>query len=513
MASADSTASELKRMYCRRRVTKLVTYVRPVRHIDRVRTRKCVLLVFCKTAYRIRERYSLKTEMKEVQEWQRFCCNGYHKHNGTCVANEILTSTPTEQSTISDEINRANLENETSAWMFSNTTDLPIVGQNKEPQITGSNQTSLIVGFIAWTLSVFIIVVIVVVYKRRKKAANYKSEIPYSEDVMPLPSKSKKDSCARQEGINYRNFPPMDENAYMSMDSGCNLKVPSVKMMLATRGSGYRFSGLDEDTQRRADSLYMVPDSAAYHNQKSQLGVGADIGDRKCLNKSNPGKAADIYINGQSVVDKVAGEDEENIYSEIRAKNFKQTDLVGDENGYSFIRMDCVKESEPEETDREAETSLYSSLHEGYSNGGSNMHKGDVETMHGSRSVKVGKTEGSNDSSTIRSKNRRHGNTDGEREAHDDTCDSGIYTSINPDSDKDDEPCSDPTYDEPKNMKQVNETKIQNGSDFYENCRRDSDKSNYDIPRPQVEDEDVIYSDISSTTSPTTNIPVITHTS
>ena len=251
----------------------------------------------------------------------------------------------------------------------------------------------------------------------------------------------------------------------------------------------------------------MAPDSATYNNQNRKVTVGIDYPGQKCQNKTQHDKgSSDIYINSQSETAKVQDEDEENVYSEIKTKNFKRIDPLSDEHGYSFIRMDCANELARKEICEDG-MPLYSPLRE-YNNDISNN---ELENVSNSKQTDAKTEQHRNDSfiQSNRSTISSFQNDTGDKETRDDTCDSGIYTSINLDSDKDDETSSESMYDKPKNKTELDEKKQefkQVGSEYYENCRRNSDENNYDIPRSQKKgEEDAIYSDIARSSEGTNN--------
>lgn len=344
LTAATFGSTPLRGSICYKYIPQVVTYQQRVLYTELVRTRKCRFLLFCRTAYRTRERYRLERRTKTIQKMQLECCKGYHEVNKMCVA--------------------------------GNTSESILIGKNKELRITKSSSSTFIIAIVACSLFVFTVItlVVIVLRKRLKKMAACTSEIPYTPDVMLPPSKSTNEYSVPQ-ALNCQNFSPKEENSYISMENGCKLQVPSVKMMLATHGSRYRLDSL-EGSRHYSNSMYMAPDPATYTNQNVQVDVGCQ--DQKCLNKTqNDKSSSDIYINGGhlNMANKIPDEDEENIYSEIR-DTFNQTDLVENENYYSSVRTDRIKELTPEE--RQCMTGIPSdlSLHEC---GNSNANNNNIE--------------------------------------------------------------------------------------------------------------------------------------
>lgn len=367
LTAATFGSTPLRGSICYKYIPQVVTYQQRVLYTELVRTRKCRFLLFCRTAYRTRERYRLERRTKTIQKMQLECCKGYHEVNKMCVADEV----PTTAQTTSEDTNQR-----TGAWTFRNTSESILIGKNKELRITKSSSSTFIIAIVACSLFVFTVItlVVIVLRKRLKKMAACTSEIPYTPDVMLPPSKSTNEYSVPQ-ALNCQNFSPKEENSYISMENGCKLQVPSVKMMLATHGSRYRLDSL-EGSRHYSNSMYMAPDPATYTNQNVQVDVGCQ--DQKCLNKTqNDKSSSDIYINGGhlNMADKILDEDEENIYSEIR-DTFNQTDLVENENYYSSVRTDRIKELTPEE--RQCMTGIPSdlSLHEC---GNSNANNNNIE--------------------------------------------------------------------------------------------------------------------------------------
>lgn len=366
LTAATFGSTPLRGSICYKYIPQVVTYQQRVLYTELVRTRKCRFLLFCRTAYRTRERYRLERRTKTIQKMQLECCKGYHEVNKMCVADEV----PTTAQTISEDTNQR-----TGAWTFRNTSESILIGKNKELRITKSSSSTFIIAIVACSLFVFTVItlVVIVLRKRLKKMAACTSEIPYTPDVMLPPSKSTNEYSVPQ-ALNCQNFSPKEENSYISMENGCKLQVPSVKMMLATHGSRYRLDSL-EGSRHYSNSMYMAPDPATYTNQNVQVDVGCQ--DQKCLKTRNDKSSSDIYINGGhlNMADKILDEDEENIYSEIR-DTFNQTDLVENENYYSSVRTDRIKELTPEE--RQCMTGIPSdlSLHEC---GNSNANNNNIE--------------------------------------------------------------------------------------------------------------------------------------
>lgn len=367
LTAATFGSTPLRGSICYKYIPQVVTYQQRVLYTELVRTRKCRFLLFCRTAYRTRERYRLERRTKTIQKMQLECCKGYHEVNKMCVADEV----PTTAQTTSEDTNQR-----TGAWTFRNTSESILIGKNKELRITKSSSSTFIIAIVACSLFVFTVItlVVIVLRKRLKKMAACTSEIPYTPDVMLPPSKSTNEYSVPQ-ALNCQNFSPKEENSYISMENGCKLQVPSVKMMLATHGSRYRLDSL-EGSRHYSNSMYMAPDPATYTNQNVQVDVGCQ--DQKCLNKTqNDKSSSDIYINGGhlNMANKIPDEDEENIYSEIR-DTFNQTDLVENENYYSSVRTDRIKELTPEE--RQCMTGIPSdlSLHEC---GNSNANNNNIE--------------------------------------------------------------------------------------------------------------------------------------
>lgn len=366
LTAATFGSTPLRGSICYKYIPQVVTYQQRVLYTELVRTRKCRFLLFCRTAYRTRERYRLERRTKTIQKMQLECCKGYHEVNKMCVADKV----PTTAQTISEDTNQR-----TGAWTFRNTSESILIGKNKELRITKSSSSTFIIAIVACSLFVFTVItlVVIVLRKRLKKMAACTSEIPYTPDVMLPPSKSTNEYSVPQ-ALNCQNFSPKEENSYISMENGCKLQVPSVKMMLATHGSRYRLDSL-EGSRHYSNSMYMAPDPATYTNQNVQVDVGCQ--DQKCLKTQNDKSSSDIYINGGhlNMADKILDEDEENIYSEIR-DTFNQTDLVENENYYSSVRTDRIKELTPEE--RQCMTGIPSdlSLHEC---GNSNANNNNIE--------------------------------------------------------------------------------------------------------------------------------------
>lgn len=366
LTAATFGSTPLRGSICYKYIPQVVTYQQRVLYTELVRTRKCRFLLFCRTAYRTRERYRLERRTKTIQKMQLECCKGYHEVNKMCVADEV----PTTAQTTSEDTNQR-----TGAWTFRNTSESILIGKNKELRITKSSSSTFIIAIVACSLFVFTVItlVVIVLRKRLKKMAACTSEIPYTPDVMLPPSKSTNEYSVPQ-ALNCQNFSPKEENSYISMENGCKLQVPSVKMMLATHGSRYRLDSL-EGSRHYSNSMYMAPDPATYTNQNVQVDVGCQ--DQKCLKTRNDKSSSDIYINGGhlNMANKIPDEDEENIYSEIR-DTFNQTDLVENENYYSSVRTDRIKELTPEE--RQCMTGIPSdlSLHEC---GNSNANNNNIE--------------------------------------------------------------------------------------------------------------------------------------
>lgn len=345
LTAATFGSSQVRRSVCYKYIPQVVTYQQRVLYTELVRTKKCRFLLFCKTAYRTRERYRLERRTKTIQKMQLECCKGYHEVNQICVA--------------------------------GNTSESILTGKNKELRITKSNPSTFIIAIVACFMFVVTVITLVVIVLRRrlKKMTACTSEIPYTPDVMLPPSKSTNEYSVPQQDLNCQNFSPKEENSYISMENGCKLQVPSAKMMLATRGSRYRLDSL-EGSRHYSNSLYMTPDPVTYTNQNVQVSVGCK--DQKCLNKTqNDKSSSDIYINGGhlNMADKIPDEDEENIYSEIR-DTFNQTDLVENENYYSSVTTDRIKELTPEERQCMTEIPSDLSLHE---RGNSNPNNNNIE--------------------------------------------------------------------------------------------------------------------------------------
>ncbi|CAE1303648.1 unnamed protein product [Acanthosepion pharaonis] len=261
-SSTTFGSSQVRRSVCYKYIPQVVTYQQRVLYTELVRTKKCRFLLFCKTAYRTRERYRLERRTKTIQKMQLECCKGYHEVNQICVADEV----PTTEQTISEVTNQG-----TGAWTFRNTSESILTGKNKELRITKSNPSTFIIAIVACFMFVVTVITLVVIVLRRrlKKMTACTSEIPYTPDVMLPPSKSTNEYSVPQQDLNCQNFSPKEENSYISMENGCKLQVPSAKMMLATRGSRYRLDSL-EGSRHYSNSLYMTPDPVTYTNQNVQ---------------------------------------------------------------------------------------------------------------------------------------------------------------------------------------------------------------------------------------------------
>ncbi|CAI9740533.1 Hypothetical predicted protein [Octopus vulgaris] len=280
----NNTDNELGplRNVCVSTISHTVTYLERVYFTRIVHTRKCKLIVFCKTVYSLQRLSRLERRTKIIYRMKAHCCKGFTKKDNLCIS--------------------------------TNSSYFPRYG---EVSITsGSSMVTKIAVVVSAAVAACLLAAIIVACRRRKKAANSPSEIPCDREVLALPPNSRNNCWDLPEGLSCNVAAP-DENYYVSMNNGFTSDTPNVNRMLSTRGSRYRFDDLEEGNcggRTRGDTLYVLPDPKFGQGNAKTCRIREEP-------EQNCGSSSDIYVNErpESSEGTSANNDNDDIYSEIKS--------------------------------------------------------------------------------------------------------------------------------------------------------------------------------------------------